>query len=182
MTETGTSRELNVQPGDVVALLDDRDEEHFTCIACPPRNTDSFRDHWEFETALFRDEPVRIISRAKPTPDLTAITTPYGLLDEVYGPGTQAALRAHGGPYEFFSMAGKWENPAYGRPAWFVHQTYRVKPTPPAPKVETVTAGWNTAYGFFGHDPEGPGKNTHRITFDTRDGEPDCNTIRMVKL
>lgn len=59
--------------------------------------------------------------------DLTAITTPYGLLD----PETQRALKEHGGPYESYKLFG-WENCT--DPSFFRNCTYRVKPTPPKPR------------------------------------------------
>jgi hypothetical protein len=59
-------------------------------------------------------------------PDLTAITTPFGLLDAE----TQGALRAHGGPYEIFGACG-WVD--YD-PTWHTPCTYRVKPSPPKPR------------------------------------------------
>jgi hypothetical protein len=58
--------------------------------------------------------------------DLTKIEKPFGLLDTE----TQAALRAHGGPYEWF-MSGKWEEI---EPMFAAHVTYRVKPQPPKPR------------------------------------------------
>lgn len=63
--------------------------------------------------------------------DLTAITTPFGLLDRE----TQEALRAHGGPYEYWN-GGSWTNSA----SETLHDidtalTYRVKPAPPKPRT-----------------------------------------------
>jgi hypothetical protein len=62
--------------------------------------------------------------------DLSKITTPFGLLDEQ----TREALKAHGGPYEFFngsafvlSLSTTLENIDDGL-------TYRVKPQPPKPR------------------------------------------------
>lgn len=58
--------------------------------------------------------------------DLTAITTPYGLLDET----TRAELVAHGGPYEAYSGLRGW----VAKPVpldWSPAATYRVKPAPP---------------------------------------------------
>lgn len=61
--------------------------------------------------------------------DLTQINVPFGLLD----PETQEALKAHGGPYEY-----------YDGPDWvehsldvlgFSHWAWRVKPTPPQPRT-----------------------------------------------
>ena len=59
--------------------------------------------------------------------DLTNITTPLGLLE----PETEEALRAHGGPYEYFSGEFGWK-PKHHR-FWRNHRVYRVakpKPTP----------------------------------------------------
>lgn len=73
--------------------------------------------------------------------DLTTITTPFGLLDTE----TRAALRAHGGPYEFVDISGSWDE--IDAPAWQKNSTYRVKPAPPKPREWWITAGncvWDT--------------------------------------
>lgn len=59
--------------------------------------------------------------------DLTKIETPFMLLDAE----TQAALKAHGGPYQLLTDEGwtDWEDPA-----WVNSSTYRVKPAPPKPR------------------------------------------------
>lgn len=62
--------------------------------------------------------------------DLTTITTPFGLLDAEM----RAALRAHGGPYEYWN-GGSWTNSA----SETLHDidtalTYRAKPAPPKPR------------------------------------------------
>jgi hypothetical protein len=67
--------------------------------------------------------------------DLTAITTPFGLLDRE----TQEALKAHGGPYEaFFQNAGKdwaWQSgEAYMSPDSHQALAWRVKPAPTKPR------------------------------------------------
>ena len=61
--------------------------------------------------------------------DLTAITTPFGLLDRE----TQEALKAHGGPYELWrgSLWGDVE-PHDDFDSWYA---YRVKPAPPMPRT-----------------------------------------------
>ena len=58
--------------------------------------------------------------------DLTAITTPFGLLDDA----TREALKSHGGPYEIWSRNG-WIDvwPEFDRTC-----AYRVKPQPPKPR------------------------------------------------
>ena len=57
--------------------------------------------------------------------DLTAITTPFGLLDAE----TQRTLRAHGGPIQRYSDDGEWVFSDH--PCWYPGNAYRVKPTPP---------------------------------------------------
>ena len=68
--------------------------------------------------------------------NLTTITAPFGLLDEVYGPGTQEALKAHGGPYEMLTQHAlddvEWIT--WDRPGFTAICVYRVKPAPPKPR------------------------------------------------
>lgn len=59
--------------------------------------------------------------------DLTAITTPFGLLDRE----TQEALRAHGGPLEHWTGLG-WH--LSSDPYFASDTTYRAKPAPPKPR------------------------------------------------
>lgn len=54
--------------------------------------------------------------------DLTKIEKPFGLLDDE----TQAAMKAHGGPYEVFGGEDWHEGP----PSWSNTLAYRVKPKP----------------------------------------------------
>lgn len=60
--------------------------------------------------------------------DLTAITTPFGLLDLE----TQEALKAHGGPWECYTGSCGWAVTA--EPSWVGNAAYRVKPAPPKPR------------------------------------------------
>ena len=61
--------------------------------------------------------------------DLTKIEKPFGLLDAE----TQEALKAHGGPYEYFG-SGEWRAFAAPTPVFDLWFTYRVKPQPPKPR------------------------------------------------
>jgi len=62
---------------------------------------------------------------------------------------------------------------------WHEDSAYRIAPEP---KRETATmVGHNRGYWCFGSDCFGH-RDTHRITFDTIDGKPDCATIRMGRL
>lgn len=89
--------------------------------------------------------------------DLTAITTPFGLLDKE----TQDALRAHGGPYEAFCV-----HEDDGRPEWLPQDCYgtpfdfdthpaiawRVKPQPPKPRECWVVEYSPDDWQIYGED------------------------------
>jgi len=65
------------------------------------------------------------------------------------------------------------------RNQWHDGIAYRITPEP---KRETVTmVGYNIGHWYFGSDHL-IYRATHRITFETIDGEPDCATIRMERL
>jgi len=73
--------------------------------------------------------------------DLTDLKTPFGLLDRE----TRAALKAHGGPYEYYGSDGRWHQlvGGIGCPS----DLYRVKPAPPKPREWYVSGGnclWDT--------------------------------------
>ena len=66
--------------------------------------------------------------------DLTALTTPFGLLD----PETQEALKAHGGPYETFmqkSWVGLPAGQDFSRTRFDYSYAVRVRPAPPQPRT-----------------------------------------------
>lgn len=65
-----------------------------------------------------------LVAEWRDGPDLTAIKTPFGLLDRE----AQEALKAHGGPYEMWAGDGWSHHPS---PAWDGWYAYRVKPAPP---------------------------------------------------
>jgi hypothetical protein len=104
------------------------------------------------------------------------LSNPLGQVFGLMPPETQEAMKAHGGPWEWFG-AGGWRNadPLY---AEFLqpYNAYRVKP---APIRETVTLIGNVNSGF---DYSGWTTNTHRIQFDLIDGKPDCASIKMEPL
>ena len=91
--------------------------------------------------------------------DLTAITTPLCWLDD----RTWAALKAHGGPYEYLNGEGAW-SPSRS-PVWGLGTVYRVKP---GPKRETVRCH------FF------RGATLYQFTIDLIDGEPDWSSLKPV--
>lgn len=108
------------------------------------------------------------------TIDLTVITTPFGLLDEE----TQAALKAHGGPYERYCENSTGANWNYYSGIWVRDRVYRVKP---APKVETVTLYGRASSSFWG-DRKQEGDTHAIIFFRDLSGKPDCSSIKMEEL
>lgn len=115
------------------------------------------------------DHCATLISEWSEPIDLTAITTPFGLLDAA----TQQALRDHGGPYEIYTREG-WVAPG-GRPAWTGVSVYRVKPKP-AMTVEVLY--WER--GNFGTRDRCP-TDTHKITITLEDDKPTAIKIEKLK-
>lgn len=75
----------------------------------------------------------------------------------------------------------RWEEKRNGFP-YHERKAYRVKPADPV--VETVTLAGRVGLGSewsFGTGEEWP-FDSHRITFQTIDGKPDCDSIRMEEL
>jgi len=65
-------------------------------------------------------------------------------------------------------------------PQWYGWVAYRVEPEPTR---ETVTAvGHNKSGNVWSFAEYDNMHDTHRITFETINGEPDCATIRMERL
>ena len=59
----------------------------------------------------------------------------------------------------------------------------KVRKPKPAPVVKEVVMYTGEPCGPWGHTADNCLKGrTHRITFNLVDGEPDCNSIRMIKL
>lgn len=167
MTEFKILAELNVQPGDVVECVDNHAAHGSLTIGgkytigdcgCP---IDDQGGQFPWSYARFR-----IISRAKPATDLTTLTVPVGLLDEVYGPGTKSALIAHGGLYIALTDEGWEDQPEYDDA--YSHWVWRIKPTP---MVGKVVVRWHTVYGFAGEDGPNDPNITHSITLPTIDSK-----------
>ena len=147
--ETGTLKELNVKPGDVVEYA--HENQYIVCEGNKLQWSDgTIKDYLCWDTGKFT-----LVSRA---PDLTAITTPFGLLDEA----TQDVLRAHGGPYEMWDGA-EWDE---GIPSWYGDYTYRVKP---GPVIEIETMKITNADGM----------PMAYVSVTTRDGKPDWSTLQV---
>jgi hypothetical protein len=96
---------------------------------------------WECLGSVYSDSGVRWYGASRPETDLvaewvdlTAITTPYGLLPEE----VRRALREHKGDYEYYSHVaqGCWLVVADNDPCWSPTTVYRAKP--PKPVVKDV--------------------------------------------
>jgi len=171
--KTGTLKELNVKPGDVVE-----------CVACDQPSfigdIATIRDDGSakikgcsgiFDPRLDEafSRKFRLISRASDAPTLWRDMT-----DAEKG---ALLLAAHEGKvvevWVVDHHASWWGEKAVSY--WRDHLAYRVRPEP---KLETVTLHGSCKWNWSFVD----GKNgipTHRITFDTLDGEPVCDSIRM---
>ncbi len=95
---------------------------------------------WNSQTGEHRDHlgmtrADDLIAEWSDAPDLTAITSVFGLLDKA----TKDALRKHGGPYERYEN-GKWIQLV--DPGWHLSSVYRVRP---APKAECRSIGQYTS-------------------------------------
>lgn len=177
MTEQGTLKELNVKPGDVVEVISEAPwwtpgKEYL--VSSGRQIFDDQDDERDWDETFVK---ARIISRAAQptsTPDLTAITTPFGLLDAA----TQEALRAHGGPYEWWNgevwnYAEKACAFSSASPAF----AYRVKPEP---KRETVTDDrWLIPHNGNISFDEMTDRTPVRVTFDRVDGKIDLSTYKV---
>ena len=166
--EVGTLKELGVEVGDVVVMGHDHDDK-MTVVECPPRVGKYFHSEYELE-GIVSGEGIydgsgiwRIISRAKDKPKLWRDMAP-----EEKG---ALLLAAHEGKViEVFGGNGWWSPCTVGR---YQGSAYRIKPQP---KVETVE--------LYGRQDvqwvlERCKYDTHRITFQTIDGKPDCASIKM---
>ena len=100
-------------------------------------------------TNFFTSRETAYKPRVSDTPaiDLTAITTPFGLLDEA----TQAALKAHGGPYEAYYYRG-W---GACEPGFTPSTAYRVAP---APAYTPDVVPWDAVddrFNWYARDKDG---------------------------
>ena len=77
--------------------------------------------------------------------DLTKITTPFGLLDAE----TQEALKAHGGPYEYFNGSQWMASNSVSLNDIDTGLAYRVKPLPPKPREV-----WSYGDSMFGTEAD----------------------------
>ena len=166
--DIGTLKELGVVVGDVVEYVsgspthDYRLGDRYTCTIKDGELIVRYERGW-FSSVEEDSWLYRIISRATPKPKIWRDMTP-----EEKG---ALLLAAH---------EGKEVQCHYGVEGWCrrsfevfaVGNAYRIKPEP---KIETVTmSGDDIRLGGF--------IKGHRITFITRDGKPDCASIKMDEL
>lgn len=170
--ETGTLKDLNVQPGDVVEDTSDRKffevrylREYEAHGRTTWPNEMSEDDYW----SLTGIDTWRIVSRAsdapKPWSDMT---------DEERTPILLHWSR--GGEVEYFDTATyKWCEDDDFEPFVYDDVAYRAKPAEPMVKTVTLYGsakkGMNRTWGFSTVDFNSA--DTHTITLTLRDGIPD---------
>lgn len=164
--ETGTLKELGAVVGDVVEYTPTMKRTAITRIDGDDYYGSGTNPDMPYNTGPW----FRIISRAtQPTPDLTAITTPFGLLDEA----TQGALRAHGGPYEYW-YSGEWiEGCNVGNlECW----AWRVQPEP---ETETITCDAHIHPSGIISKIESDKPQPVRVTFNRINGVIDLASYKV---
>ena len=186
-----TLAELDVKPGDVVTLAG-KSQSHHTLHHM---TGDGRWCTGEAEYShLVRDPVWRIVSRAnEPTEDkphhgpLGYGPKPFGNLGDkpkTWGEMTrleqgEILVDDHNGlPIEAFVHSDFWEEKKNCFP-YFPNKSYRTRKEPVR---ETVTLrGWinDKLDCYFDADDTNNAIKSHRITFDTIDGKPDCNSIVM---
>jgi hypothetical protein len=170
--QTGTLRELNVQVGDVVEWMD-KHTTHEVISAEVIANGELYEGEVRAlldgrYMGIYGDEQFRIVSRASDRPKT------WG---EMTAEEKGALLLAdHEGKVIENSLYG--ESPwIASHPHWADEYAYRVKPEP---KVETVDSYWCPKWGMRLRNPIWD--TTHKITFNTIDGKPGVNSIKMEEL
>jgi len=165
-----TLKELNVQPGDVVyyhyAALGRGGNRVFRSYLPDGNGIDSEGDHMAAEAPYWH-----LVSRAVDTPKLWRDMTP-----EEKG---ALLLAHHEGKVIEFCNGGEWYEPSPCR--WHPGNAYRVHPEP---KVEAVIVygSQSSINDNFHFGPDFNSDDTHRITFNLIDGEPDCDSVKMEDL
>ena len=129
--ELKSLRDWDAKPGDVFGTergtrftVYHVNEEYATGLTEWKKGSSHDGDTWSMAERMWH-----LISRATPTVDLTAITTPFGLLDA----DIQTALR------EYDDVVEVWNGEKWVKrdcPSFVKSHTYRAKPTPP---VKTFT-------------------------------------------
>lgn len=179
----GTLSELGVQVGDVVRCVSDSHlfDGDFTCFGiCGSESpfAGEYRLRGDaYGSGIFNglDGVWKVVSRANETKEEEAME--YLTWDQMTSEEKGSLLLdSHEGKIiEYYSnLTCSWT--VAPNPLFSSGNMYRVKPEP---KVETITLYGNPP--IFGSGPQIK-SDTHKITFDTLDGEPDCNSVKMEKI
>lgn len=202
--ETGTLKELNVKPGDVVKHLvfNDGDVGNYPYNFTIDENGDARSNLLQSWFRGDSESTFGIISRADASEEATPRTwgemtdsekgnIPQHYRDDPTNPlqfpfvemsriGQGALLLAAYEGKDIVQLAGShWLFKIKHHP-WKADTAYRTRPEP---KRETVTliGGETNGWGFY-QSEKMPIDKRFRITFDTLDGKPDCTTIKMEEL
>ena len=168
--DVGTLKELGVVVGDVVEYVsgspthDYRLGDRYTCTIKDGELIVRYERGW-FNSVEEDSWLYRIISRANPKPKLWRDMTP-----EEKG---ALLLAAHEGSQLQYIHNRDWTN---CNEVFSEFHAYRIKPHP---KIETVTLHGRPDVQWV---LERCKYDTHRITFQTIDGKPDCASIKMEEL
>ena len=176
-----TLKELNVKPGDVVRWVKGNNEHEI--ISAYVITSDAFTGQVravlsDYGDGVFGDdEEFTIVSRAsdapkddtpKPWGQLTPEEKGALLLDEHEGREVQVWVKDHGSDSRFRAKMPR---------VWSDHLIYRRAPEPKHETVNIYGCGYE-----WGQASKSCDEDTHIITFDTIDGEPDCASIKMERL
>lgn len=170
--EVGTLVELGVKPGDVVEYTSRHDSSIYFNTGEHYRITNDMKI--ESRTGPLHvdyiQHPFKIVSRAPEEPKLWK-----DMSDEEKG----ALLLAHheGKVIEFNTSIG-WMNDYPERPDWHPDMAYRVKPTVRG-VTRSIYSGASRGWSWWREREE---DDTHKITFNIIDGEPDPDSIKMEVL
>lgn len=162
--EIGTLKELNVKPGDVVECVEGRGcaFKGASYTITQDRRLGAGEEHISRVT----NSRFRIISRAGPK------------LWKDMSPEEKGALllAAHEGKV-IEALQSNVEVWYKARPSWSDNITYRIRPEPKVRSVDLYCGQLTVGALLKKH-----WSDTHRITFTTIDGVPDCSSIKMEKL
>jgi hypothetical protein len=157
--KTGTLKELNVKPGDVVECVYS-DSVRYRHVV--DRVTNGIYYNQAPGGALGDAAPWRIVSRAPETPKVWRDMTPEEK-------GALLLADHEGKVIEVFREKRGWEVPLCNIPRWTPHLAYRIRPEP---NRETVTL-------YAGHDGLPP---VPIGAFDLIDGKPDPDSVKMERI
>lgn len=175
MTQIGTLKELNVKPGDVVLR---KAAEHYpnlepwiikrVTVGDVYAVKEHYKDsHTGTPLGLSYDDWM-IISRVIDKPKT------WGEMTDAEK-GALLLAKHRDQTIECWYGSSGWE--ILPNPVWSCTDAYRIKPQP---TVETITLHGSTGVTFTKGSPTP--FDTHRITFTTTDGEPDCSSIKMERV